>query len=105
MGLLEKIFGTHSQRQLKEIDGIVRQIEALEDEYRSMSDEQLKAKTEELKQRYQQGETLDDLLPEAFANCREAAERVLGMRPYRVQLIGVTSAFRICTCSSIVSYR
>ena len=88
MGFLEKIFGTHSQRELKAIDPIVNKIEALEEEYRALTDEQLRGKTGELKERYQNGESLDDLLPEAFATCREAADRVLGMRPYRVQLIG-----------------
>ena len=88
MGFIQKIFGTHSQRELKAIDPIVRKIEALEEEYRGKSDEELRAKTAQLQQRYQDGESLDDLLPEAFANCREAADRVLGMRPYRVQLIG-----------------
>ncbi len=88
MGLFQKIFGTHSQRELKGIDPIVRKIEALEEEYRGKTDEELRAKTAELQERYRGGESLDDLLPEAFANCREAADRVLGMRPYRVQLIG-----------------
>ena len=88
MGFLEKIFGTHSQRELKAIDPIVNKIEALEEEYRALTDEQLRGKTGEFKERYQNGESLDDLLPEAFATCREAADRVLGMRPYRVQLIG-----------------
>ncbi len=88
MGFLEKIFGTHSQRELKAIDPIVRKIEALEEDYRALTDDQLRGKTVEFKERYQSGESLDDLLPEAFATCREAADRVLGMRPYRVQLIG-----------------
>ena len=88
MGLIQKIFGTHSQRELKSIYPIADKIEALEDEYRQLTDEQLQAKTPEFKQRLQQGETLDDILPEAFAAVREAADRVLGLRPYRVQLIG-----------------
>jgi preprotein translocase subunit SecA len=88
MGLIQKIFGTYSQRELKSIYPIADQIEALEEEYRALTDEQLQAKTPEFKQRLQQGETLDDILPEAFAAVREAADRVLGLRPYRVQLIG-----------------
>ena len=88
MGLIQKIFGTYSQRELKSIYPIADKIEALEDEYRALTDEQLQAKTPEFKQRLQQGETLDDILPEAFAAVREAADRVLGLRPYRVQLIG-----------------
>ena len=88
MGLIQKIFGTYSQRELKSIYPIADKIEALEDEYRQLTDEQLQAKTPEFKQRLQQGETLDDILPEAFAAVREAADRVLGLRPYRVQLVG-----------------
>ena len=88
MGLIQKIFGTYSERELKSIYPIADKIEALEEEYRALTDEQLQAKTPEFKQRLQQGETLDDILPEAFAAVREAADRVLGLRPYRVQLIG-----------------
>ena len=88
MGLIQKIFGTYSQRELKSIYPIADKIEALEEEYRGLTDEQLQTKTPEFKQRLQQGETLDDILPEAFAAVREAADRVLGLRPYRVQLIG-----------------
>ena len=88
MGLLQKILGTHSDRELKRIYPIVDKIEALEPEIKKLTDEQLKAKTTEFKQRLQNGETLDDLLVEAFAVVREAADRVLGMRHYRVQLIG-----------------
>ena len=88
MGLIQKIFGTYSQRELKSIYPIADKIEALEEEYRALTDEQLQAKTPEFKQRLQQGETLDDILPEAFAAVREAADRVLGLRPYWVQLIG-----------------
>ena len=88
MGLIPQSFGTYSQRELKSIYPIADKIEALEDEYRQLTDEQLQAKTPEFKQRLQQGETLDDILPEAFAAVREAADRVLGLRPYRVQLIG-----------------
>ena len=75
-------------KEIKRLDPIVRKIEALEEEYKGYTDAQLQAKTPELKERYKNGETLDDLLPEAFATCREAADRVLGLRPYRVQLIG-----------------
>ena len=85
---LEKIFGTHSSRELKRIDPIADKVMALEDEYRALSDEQLHGKTAEFKMRYADGETLDDLLPEAFATVREASDRVLGMRHYRVQVIG-----------------
>ena len=88
MSLMTKLFGTRSQRELKSIEPMVAKIEALEEEYKALSDAQLQAKTPELKARLAQGETLDDILPEAFAACREAAWRVLGMRHYRVQLIG-----------------
>ena len=88
MGLFEKLFGTRSQRELKKIQPTVDQILALEEPYRQLSEEELRGKTAEFKQRLNQGETLDDLLPEAFAAIREAADRVLGMRPYPVQLIG-----------------
>ncbi len=88
MGLITKIFGTYSQRELKSIYPIADKIEALADEYKALTDAQLQAKTPEFKERLANGETLDDLLPEAFATVREAADRVLGMRPYRVQLIG-----------------
>ena len=88
MGLMKKIFGDYSSRELKSIYPIVDKIEAMADEYKAMSDEALKAKTAEFKDRLAKGETLDDILPEAFATVREAADRVLGMRPYRVQLVG-----------------
>ena len=88
MGLIEKIFGTHSQNELKRIYPIVDHIEALEPEMKQLSDSELKDKTREFKERLSKGETLDDILPEAFAVVREAAARVLGMRHYRVQLIG-----------------
>ena len=88
MGLIKKIFGTYSERELKSIYPIVDKIEALEEEYKALSDAQLQAKTPEFKARLAAGETLDDILPEAFAAAREAAWRVLGMRPYRVQLVG-----------------
>ena len=88
MGFLTKLFGTNMAKEIKRLDPIVRKIEALEEEYKGYTDAQLQAKTPELKERYKNGETLDDLLPEDFATCREAADRVLGLRPYRVQLIG-----------------
>ena len=88
MGIFAKIFGTPSQRELKRIQPTVDKILALEDEYRNLSEEALRGKTAEFKARLAQGETLDDILPEAFAAIREAADRVLGMRPYPVQLIG-----------------
>ena len=88
MGLMKKLFGDYSSRELKAIYPIVDKIEALEDDYRAMTDAQLQAKTAEFKERLANGETLDDILPEAFATAREAADRVLGMRPYRVQLVG-----------------
>ena len=83
-----KIFGTHSSHELKKIYPIADKVEALEEQFRKLSDEELRAKTDEFKKRYQDGETLDQLLPEAFATCREASWRVLGMRHYRVQIIG-----------------
>jgi len=83
-----KVFGTHNERELKSLAPIIDKIEALEDEYRGLSDEALKAKTAEFKKRLEDGETLDDILPEAFAAAREASDRVLGMRPFHVQLIG-----------------
>ena len=88
MNVFKKIFGTSSQREVKAILPLVNKIEGLEEEYKALTDTQLQAKTPEFKQRLADGETLDDILPEAFAACREAAWRVLGMRPYRVQLIG-----------------
>ena len=88
MGLFDKLFGTYSDRELKRINPIADKIEALSDKTAALTDEQLRAKTDEFKARLQNGETLDDLLPEAFAVAREASWRVLGMRPFRVQLIG-----------------
>ncbi len=88
MGLMQKIFGDYSSRELKSITPIVDKIEAMADEYKAMSDAQLQAKTQEFKERLQNGETLDGILPEAFATAREASDRVLGLRPYRVQLVG-----------------
>ena len=88
MKLMEKILGTHSERELKRVYPLVDKIEALGPEMEALSDEQLRGKTQEFKDRLEKGETLDDLLPEAFAVVREAAQRVLGMRHYRVQLVG-----------------
>ena len=88
MGLFTKLFGTRSQREIKQIQPIVDQILGMEEEYKRLSEEELKAKTAQFKTRLDEGETLDDILPEAFATIREAADRVLGMRPYPVQLIG-----------------
>ncbi|MCI2132374.1 MAG: preprotein translocase subunit SecA [Eubacterium sp.] len=88
MKLSEKIFGTHSQRELKRIEPLVDKIESLRPSMQNLSDVELRAKTQEYKDRLKNGETLDDLLPEAFATVREAAKRVLNMEPYRVQIIG-----------------
>ena len=88
MGLLKKLFGTTSEKELRSIKPIADKIEALEGTYSALTDQELQAKTPEFKERLKNGETLDDILPEAFAACREAAWRVLGMKPYRVQLIG-----------------
>ena len=88
MSVFTKIFGTHSEREVKRIIPIVDKIEALAPEFEKLTDEQLQAKTPEFKERLANGETLDDILPEAYATVREAATRVLDMRHYRVQLIG-----------------
>ncbi|MCI5758959.1 preprotein translocase subunit SecA [Bilifractor sp. HCP3S3_D3] len=88
MKLSERIFGTHSQRELKRIEPIVDKVESYRPAMQALSDDELRAKTKEYKDRLAGGETLDDLLPEAFATVREAAKRVLGMEPYRVQIIG-----------------
>ncbi|WP_418538827.1 preprotein translocase subunit SecA [Massilistercora timonensis] len=88
MGLIEKIFGTHSENELKRVYPIVDEIEAMEPEMQALSDSELREKTREFKERLSEGETLDDILPEAFAVVREAAARTLGMKHYRVQLIG-----------------
>ena len=88
MNVIEKMFGTHSERELKRIKSTVDKIESLRPQMQALSDEELRGKTREYKNRLQEGETLDDLLPEAFATVREAAKRVLGMEHYRVQLIG-----------------
>ena len=88
MGFMEKVFGTHSQRELKKIEPIVNKVMSMDEEMQKLSDEQLRGKTAEFKERYASGESLDDLLPEAFAVVREAAQRVIGLKPYRVQVIG-----------------
>ena len=88
MSLMKKLFGDYSSRELKSVYPIVDKIDAMADEYKALTDAQLQAKTGEFKERLANGETLDDILPEAFATVREAADRVLGMRPYRVQLVG-----------------
>ena len=88
MNVIEKVFGTHSERELKRIRSTVDKIESLRPQMQALSDDELRGKTREYKNRLQEGETLDDLLPEAFATVREAAKRVLGMEHYRVQLIG-----------------
>lgn len=88
MGFLEKVFGSYSEREVKKLQKIADKIEALDEEMQKLSDEELRVKTDEFKERLQKGESLDDLLPEAFAVCREAAWRTLGMKHYRVQLIG-----------------
>lgn len=88
MNVVEKVFGTHSERELKRIYPIADKVESLRDSMMALSDEELKNKTKEYKKRYEEGETLDDLLPEAFATVREAARRVLNMEHYRVQIIG-----------------
>ena len=88
MKLIEKIFGTHSEHELKRIRPLVEQIEALESQWEQLTDEQLRAKTDEFKKRLSEGETLDDILVEAFATVREAAKRTLGQRAFHVQLIG-----------------
>jgi len=88
MGIIDKIIGTHSERELKRIQGTVDKIESLQPEMKKLTDDELKGKTEEFKKRLESGETLDDILPEAYATVREAACRVLGMEHFRVQLIG-----------------
>ena len=88
MGLITKLFGTTSEREVKKLRSIVDKIEALEPSVKALSDEALRAKTAEFRELLAKGKSLDDILPDAFAAVREAAWRVLGMRPYRVQLIG-----------------
>ena len=88
MGLFTKLFGTRSDREVKKIMPTVNKILSMEEEYRNLSEEELKAKTAWFKSRLEAGETLDDILPEAFAAVREAADRVLGLRAFPVQIIG-----------------
>ncbi|MCI5996460.1 MAG: preprotein translocase subunit SecA, partial [Blautia sp.] len=88
MNLIQKVFGTHSEREVKLIMPLVKKIESLRPTMQALSDEELRDKTREYKKRLAEGETLDDLLPEAFATVREAAKRVLNMEHYQVQLIG-----------------
>ena len=88
MGFMDKIFGTHSERELKLINKTIDKIESLRPEMQKLSDVELREKTTEFKKRLADGETLDDILPEAYAVVREAGKRVLGMEHYRVQLIG-----------------
>ena len=88
MSFLDKILGNTSDAQIKKLKPILQRINALEDETRALSDAQLRAKTDEFKQRLEKGETLDDILPEAFAVVREAAQRTIGQRHYDVQLLG-----------------
>jgi len=88
MGIIEKIFGSYSKKEIKKIIHLVDKIEVLDDDMQKLSDEELKNKTEEFKKRLENGETLEDILVEAFAVVREAASRVLNMKHFRVQLIG-----------------
>ena len=88
MGLLNKVFGSYSQREVKKIQPIADKVLALEEDFKRLSDSELRGMTDKLKGRLAAGETLDDILPEAFATCREAADRVLGMRHFPVQIIG-----------------
>ena len=88
MSFLDKFFGSRSEREVKKLKPIIDRIEALEPDFAALTDEELRGKTEEFRSRYRAGETLDELLPEAFAAIREASWRVLGMKPFRVQLIG-----------------
>ena len=88
MSFIKKIFGDYSSREVKRVMPLQKQVLALDEEYQKLTDEELKAKTPEFKERLQNGETLDDILPEAFAACREAASRVLKMKHFPVQIIG-----------------
>ncbi|MBO5909409.1 MAG: DEAD/DEAH box helicase, partial [Clostridia bacterium] len=88
MSILKKLFGNYSEKELKRVKPLEQKVLELEEEYRNLSDEELRAKTDEFKARVKSGETLDDILPEAFAACREAGDRVLGMRHFPVQIIG-----------------
>ena len=88
MNFIEKVFGTHSERELKRIMPLVEKVESYRPAMQALTDEQLRAKTQEYKERLAKGETLDDLLPEAFATVREGAKRAIGLEHYRVQIIG-----------------
>ncbi|MEG2852092.1 MAG: preprotein translocase subunit SecA, partial [Hydrogenoanaerobacterium sp.] len=88
MGIFDKIFGSYSSRELKNITPIMEEVLALEEKYRAMNDDELKAMTPKLRAELAAGKTTDDILPDAFAVCREASDRVLGMRPFPVQIIG-----------------
>ena len=88
MGLIDKLFGTYSERQVKRLMSTVARVEALADKYKNMSDEELKKQTARLKNRLREGEGLDDILPDAFAVVREADDRVLNKRPFKVQILG-----------------
>ena len=88
MGLFQKMFGSRSEKEIKRVIPLQQKVLALEEEYKALTDDQLKNKTAEFKERYKNGESLDDLLPEAFAACREAGDRVLSMRHFPVQIIG-----------------
>ena len=88
MGFIEKLFGTYSEREVKKLESVVDKIESLDKSMQKLSDDELRNKTAEFKDRLSKGETLDDILPEAFAVCREASWRVLGIKHFRVQLIG-----------------
>ena len=88
MGFFDKIFGTHSEREVKRIEPIAQKVENLRPAMQALSDEELRNKTKEFKARLSKGETLDDILPEAYATVREAAKRVLGMEHYHVQILG-----------------
>lgn len=92
--IAKKVFGTPNDRKIKATRPLVDRINALEPDFEALDDDGLKAKTEELKKRHAEGETLDALLPEAFANCREAAKRALGLRAFDVQLMGASSCIR-----------
>ena len=88
MGILNKVFGTYSSREIKRVLPLQQKVLELEETYRAMSDDELKAMTPKLRERLAQGEPLDSVLPDAFATCREASDRVLGMRHFPVQVIG-----------------
>ena len=102
MGFMEKIFGDLNEKEVKRIGKIVDKVEALDEQMQALSDEELRGKTAEFRQRIADGETLDDLLPEAFAVCREGAWRSLGMKHFRVQLIGGVGGFCPGTIFSVI---